>query len=609
MPGLFGAVRFSAQSSPRDLRAVVSRMADVLGHSAEDATQVWTGKDDVFVGRVGAPHLHHVPWPTEPGAQALARTFVAGVLHNGSLATQSGAKAASWISTLSGMRGFFSIAHYDPSTRRFLLAADRRGSFPLYYAQVDGHLLFAPEIRALLAYPNLHGDLDVAAAATLISCGHLMGDQTLLSPVHRLRGGEALIVERGMCERRTYWRFAPGSRSGGRTDRELELELGSLVRESASRHLGDPEKTIVFLSGGTDSRGILASALETVGGNGGQLNTVTWGVDEGGVNSDVAIAGRIAEAMSLRHRFLARDTANYEEHFTRANALIGSGSDVAAYHPLEYSFMQKLRGAGFERALRGDETMGWLTSVRTVEEALKKVKLHRLGDDPQMRSYIRAEHYDDWCDASQTVFQEATLEVDGSNPNDAKDYLYFAHRLQGYLNTASYYKLCWLDQRNVLLDDEILNFLEWVPARLRVDKLLYRRAMARAFPQLWQLPFAKASNLEHWSAVLAGDGSVREFIRASLNDRRSEIWRFFQRDALMTLFESTSTQTLQSSTKYRAQSSLRSVLLRLPQPALARAREWRTARAPLRLPAHAILFRIMVLKQFVDELGPPRPRA
>ena len=85
----------------------------------------------------------------------------------------------------------------------------------------------------------------------------------------------------GRANRRAYWRFAPGSHSEGHRELDLEEELSGLVRASARRHLGDPAKTIIFLSGGADSRGILGAALDAVGGDGHLLNTVSSGVSEG----------------------------------------------------------------------------------------------------------------------------------------------------------------------------------------------------------------------------------------------------------------------------------------------------------------------------------------
>ncbi|MBA3689689.1 MAG: hypothetical protein H0W81_12830 [Chloroflexi bacterium] len=576
-------------------------MADRLAHTQEDVVNRWGQTDDLMIGRVGPGHLHHTEWPTD--FQKPPRRFVAGVLHmtpNRPLAVQrSGAISPS---SLSALRGFYAVAEHHASGH-FMLAVDRRGSFPVYYAQIDGFLVFAPEVRALLAHPGLSRSLDPGAMGLLLASGHLISDQTLLADVRRLRGGHALVVEEGLCQSQPYWRFRPGTRAGGESTHELELELGRLVRGAARRNLGDPSKAVIFLSGGADSRGILGAALEAVDGDGASLQTVTWGTGEEGRDSDAPIAARIAEATGVHHRFMRRTTQDYERHFRDGNALIGSASDVVAYHPLEYSFMQDLRGAGFERALRGDEALGWSTPVRTLAAALTKVKLHRLEEDSRLSSYVAPRYYDDWCRASDEVMAKAEEEVRGTAADDAKDYLYFAHRLEGYLNTATYYKLIWLDQRNVLLDEEILDFFELVPASFRVDKLLYRRAMARAFPQLWALPFAAGNSLENWRSLLAEDAAVRGFIQKSLDDERSHVWEFFDRRALALLFQSTVPHVGRQPASQRARAVMRAALLRLPGPVVRGLQNLRETHTSLHLPAHAILLRVLVIKQFVDEIA------
>ncbi|MDP9463047.1 MAG: asparagine synthase-related protein [Actinomycetota bacterium] len=574
-------------------------MSESLVHTPEDVVNRWEQSDDLLIGRVGPAHLHHSPWPTDP--QELPQRFVAGVLHP-SPDTSQGAGRSEPLSpsSLSTLRGFYAVAESQPGGE-FLLAVDRRASIPVYYAEIEGYLTFAPEIRALLAHPGLSASLDPGAVASLLASGHLIGNQTLLATVRRLRGGHVLRVQDGRCEPQAYWRFRPGSGVGRESDEELELELGRLVRGALRRNLGDPGKTVIFLSGGADSRGILGAALEAADGDGARLQTVTWGTSEHGRNADADIAARLAAATNVRHRFMRRSTSGYGQHFGRGNSLIGSASDVVAYHPLEYSFMQDLRSAGFERALRGDEALGWSAPVPNIATAVTRVKLHRLGEDSRLRTYIDSRYYEEWCRASDAALTSVEEEVRGSAPDDAKDYLYFAHRLEGYLNTASYYKLVWLDQRNVLLDEDILDFYERVPAALRADKLLYRRAMARAFPQLWALPFATASSLEDWRSVLAADEEVRRFIQKSLDDEQSPVWEFFDRRALALLFESTSPSFSGRSISGRMRSSVRALLLRLPDPVVRSLQGFRSSRLPFRLPAHAILLRVLVVKQFVDE--------
>src|SRR5207245_269614 len=124
--------------------------------------------------------------------------------------------------------------------------------------------------------------------------------------VRRLRGGHALRRRAGRVELLRYWQYQPGLRPARLSARELEEELGRLVCAAVRRNLGAPERAIIFLSGGADSRGILGGALRAVGGDGGRLSTVTWGAERGGADSDVAVAERIAALAGTRHRFLLR---------------------------------------------------------------------------------------------------------------------------------------------------------------------------------------------------------------------------------------------------------------------------------------------------------------
>jgi hypothetical protein len=101
---------------------------------------------------------------------------------------------------------------------------------------------------------------------------------------------------------------------------------------------------------------------------------------------------------------------------------------------------------------------------------------------------IRPERYASHCEASNAAVEEALHEVRDVQPNQAKDRLYFHHLLQCFLHTASYWSLIELDFRNPLLDESILDFLKRVPERLRLDKVLYRQALARKYPALVQFP-------------------------------------------------------------------------------------------------------------------------
>jgi hypothetical protein len=197
MPGLFGIICVAQQQRPsvQELATTFEAMANRLCHHEPDVIERWFDTSSgLFIGRCGQPHLHHFRWPDQTGARSAPHTFGAGVLHPGVGRSATDRDPVDTI--LTGMRhrrGFYSLVHWEPSAGECLIAVDRRASIPVFFAEVDGILLFAPEVKALLAWPRLQRALDTRALATLLTCGHLMADQTLLRDVRRLRGGEAPV--------------------------------------------------------------------------------------------------------------------------------------------------------------------------------------------------------------------------------------------------------------------------------------------------------------------------------------------------------------------------------------------------------------------------------
>jgi asparagine synthetase B (glutamine-hydrolysing) len=364
-------------------------MAEVLRHHQEDRLEhAYVSGSNLLIGRIGlAGHNPH-PWPTRPdSSESGVHLFVSGPLleREGSETIRQlpdGDAVRDW-------RGFFSAVLTEPVHRATLLLADRRASNPIYYIQTDDQLFFAPEVKALLPSLSVNKEIDLEALGTYLAQGYLLGDQTLFKAVRRLQGGELLRVENGKVVKETYWRFSPGSSPDGASQADLERELGQLLNAAARKHIGEPAKTIIFLSGGVDSRGILGGALAHVHGEGRKLNTVTWGVSQGIKDSDVAVAASIAHHFNTNHRFIQRKISDFRAHFTRASYLTDGLSDIFAFHPYEYQIMIEIRNSGYERVLRGDEIFGWSLSASTTEGAFALANLRRLRDVQGLDSVIQ----------------------------------------------------------------------------------------------------------------------------------------------------------------------------------------------------------------------------
>lgn len=540
MPGLFGLLHLEDRDPPAAdaTSSLLAEMAHRMSHTGAEMVDTWIDPvAGLAIARIAQPHLRPMKWPAQNAPRRdTPVAFVDGVLHGDAaeLASRLDRFERLGRSQLRALSGFFSAARWEPAHRRLTLAVDRRASRPLFYTVVRNTLYFAPEVKALLAVPGVDKTLDSGAIGVFLGAGYVLAHQSLFASIHRLAGGEILVASPAEPPHvETYWRYRLSSRGDGTPPGELAAELDHVVRGAVERNVGDVDRTIVFLSGGVDSRAIAIAAEDAARRQGQRLRTVTWGTAGERPESDLVIAVRVAEALGTRHRILHRSVAGYGGALTAVNYVVDGLTDVAAYHPHEYSLMRTLAGSGARSVLRGDECFGWMGHVSSLEQALLTLNLRKLRHLRLFDRIVQPDAYARWCDASDAALDAAVRPLRGQDPDDAKDELYFRHRLQGYLGGAAYYKHVILDHRAPLLDEAILDFNARVPARLRHDKQLFLRAAERAAPDLWRIPLATAGNLEDWGELLATPSTVREHVERELLDTQSGFWELVDRAALL----------------------------------------------------------------------------
>src|SRR3954465_4893788 len=105
------------------------------------------------------------------------------------------------------LNGMFAFAIYDRTRRRVLFARDRAGEKPLFYRHDHGTIIFASELKALLADPSCPRVLHLEALDFYLAFGYVPGDRCLLSGIQKLPQGHALTFDLSSGEARTsrYW--------------------------------------------------------------------------------------------------------------------------------------------------------------------------------------------------------------------------------------------------------------------------------------------------------------------------------------------------------------------------------------------------------------------
>jgi asparagine synthase (glutamine-hydrolysing) len=197
------------------------------------------------------------------------------------------------------LRGMFAFALWDPSTKRVLLARDRLGIKPLYYYSGDGYLVFASEVRALLASNLVPRRLDRTAVWQYLGYQSIPAPRTLVEGVRALAPGHWLTVGLdGTQERRAYWQMlrpAP-TQSADIAPVEAYQRTGELLRDAVAAHMVSDVPVGAFLSGGIDSSAVVALMREA----GHQPRTFSIGFDESAFDES-SHAALVARAFDADH--------------------------------------------------------------------------------------------------------------------------------------------------------------------------------------------------------------------------------------------------------------------------------------------------------------------
>ncbi|MBI4638152.1 MAG: asparagine synthase (glutamine-hydrolyzing) [Candidatus Rokubacteria bacterium] len=295
----------------------LKRMRDVLRHRGPDGEGLWVegpiglghrrlaivdvaggaqpmpNEDgSVWVVLNGEIYNHGAlrPWLEARGHRYRSRSDTETVVH---LYEEEGERC------VERLQGMFAFAVWDRARQRLLLARDRLGIKPLYYAWTNQELIFASEIKAILAGGTVPPTFNTAILPEFLANRFVAGAETFFRGVAKLLPGTTLSWSPGggSAERR-YWRL-PADVDGSRATlaegaREVRARLETAVRS----HLMSDVPLGLFLSGGLDSSGLAALMAPMVRE---PIRTFSVGVPDADAN-ELAYARLAARAVGAVHR-------------------------------------------------------------------------------------------------------------------------------------------------------------------------------------------------------------------------------------------------------------------------------------------------------------------
>lgn len=173
------------------------------------------------------------------------------------------------------LRGMFAFALWDEKRNRLLIARDRIGKKPLYYAEYDGALIFGSELKSILEYPGMPRRTNLQAIHHYLSLQYVPEPWTAFDGIYKLPPAHTAVWEKGQLKLEKYWELSYDNKWTGSED-ELSDELTGRLREAVKIRLVSDVPLGIHLSGGIDSSVITALAAQSAA----KVKTFSMGFEE-----------------------------------------------------------------------------------------------------------------------------------------------------------------------------------------------------------------------------------------------------------------------------------------------------------------------------------------
>jgi len=213
--------------------------------------------------------------------------------------------AAQGEAMLPKLRGMFAFVIWDRQRKRAFAARDPYGIKPLYYAVTPDGILFASQVKALLATGLVSHDVDLFGQAGFWLLGSVPEPATWYREIRAMPAGHCAWVERGrIADPRAYWDIGDSWRAAATSpvvpDGEVRERTRAALQSSVVHHLVSDVPVGVFLSGGIDS-GALAGLMVEAGARDVQGITIAYDEFIGSHQDEAPVASGIAEHYGIHH--------------------------------------------------------------------------------------------------------------------------------------------------------------------------------------------------------------------------------------------------------------------------------------------------------------------
>jgi asparagine synthase (glutamine-hydrolysing) len=395
------------------------------------------------------------------------------------------------------LNGSFLIVIWEKKQRKLLIVNDRIGLHPLYFSNRKGLFSFASGVRALLAVPGLPKTIDKIGLAEYLTFDHMISNRTLLNDVSILSPGSILTYQDGSCSKRTYWNIQYQEFSQPKEEAEYMDGLAHYIKQAVKRQSPGDIPAGVLLSGGLDSRILLAflhqERKEPL------LHTFTFGIP--GCN-DARYAKQVSRVAQAQHHFYPLQPdyllgkaqegvmlTDGMQNCVHMNALATLKDEADSAKIMYKGFMgDALMGYAITRPLWSsfdNNTLAMNHFKQYVSQGGTLFTQERLGELLSSSAQREIE------DVTFERFRLALLESGSSLPANQLDYFVLRYRVPRMTLHGVELVRSRAVVRTPFCDNDLVEFMLKVPPGFRYKRYLMKEVFIKAFPELAKIPITE----------------------------------------------------------------------------------------------------------------------
>lgn len=420
-------------------------------------------------------------------------------------------------SVLSELNGEFVIVILDLANNKLHLINDRYGLRPVYYAIINNELFFASEIKAILENKELEKRLNYDSIADHFSYGYILGNKTFFEGIYVLPHASFFTWNNGDLEKDRYWDYEYKS-DNSLTEDMIVKELAIIFKNAVKRRVSPGHKCLISLSGGLDSRMIVAALSEDV--DKADVGAFTFGLKN---CDEISIAKKVSKKAKIKHTIVEYkpenliSSSNSSVYLTDGQNLLSMGFLVYSYRKLEQDVDIFLQGFANDVMLGGRNLKPEVFNSKNEEDLF--AYLHRpLPERLFSRSFAAKLH-----GKNVESLKLALGSIKADCTANKADCFVLQNKVRRGTSMGSVINRNYAEEAAPTFDNDYIDFILRIPPEYRRNYRIYSKLMKAMSPELCKIKYQYT--------MLPPSESYEKWLRGLKKLRRKErirrlVWKY-----------------------------------------------------------------------------------